>query len=128
MAVWRFLGKGAEFRDHRRLRRGPRTCAGWRIRQHLRVPKPEKGPGVALVFKTREGGLGVISPTPICYPAWVTERKWRRPRGRRPSEVSARTPCPGSNPDHRRGRHPDRHRHHGRDHCSGRSRLRKTFW
>lgn len=28
--------------------------------QHLRVPKPEKGAGAALVFKTREGGLGVM--------------------------------------------------------------------
>ncbi|MCX6927002.1 MAG: hypothetical protein NT154_27915, partial [Verrucomicrobia bacterium] len=28
--------------------------------QHLLVPRPEKGPGAALVFKTREGGLGVM--------------------------------------------------------------------
>ena len=28
--------------------------------QSLVIPKPEKGPGVALVFKTREGGLGVM--------------------------------------------------------------------
>jgi hypothetical protein len=28
--------------------------------QFLEVPKPEKGPGAALVFKTREGGLGVM--------------------------------------------------------------------
>ncbi len=28
--------------------------------QYLVVPRPEKGPGAALVFKTREGGLGVM--------------------------------------------------------------------
>ncbi len=28
--------------------------------QHVVVPRPEMGPGAALVFKTREGGLGVM--------------------------------------------------------------------
>jgi hypothetical protein len=28
--------------------------------QYLQVPRPEKGPGATLVFKTREGGLGVM--------------------------------------------------------------------
>ena len=28
--------------------------------QHLEIPRPEKGPGATLVFKTREGGLGVM--------------------------------------------------------------------
>ncbi len=28
--------------------------------QYLEVPRPEKGPGATLVFKTREGGVGVM--------------------------------------------------------------------
>jgi hypothetical protein len=28
--------------------------------QHLEIPRPEKGPGATLVFKTREGGSGVM--------------------------------------------------------------------
>jgi hypothetical protein len=40
--------------------------------QHLDVPKPKQGPGATLVFKTREGGVGVmqllgfsVKPEPI---------------------------------------------------------------
>lgn len=61
--------------------------------QHLRVPKPEKGPGATLVFKTREGGVGVMQVLGLSTePDPVLKLRYKLVRG-----SSARgQPSPGS--------------------------------